>query len=360
MANHGFQSTKPQTAPIPQRYTAPIPDRDSDIIFTNNGRGLQLIRFSPEKGFWGEEPYISNAGAFPAILLNGCVVIIEQTGRESNVVSFDVTADRPWPATAVIPTGRIIESVASQPRTGRIFLGSDKQIDVFRVSGKGVSRVGAIATDFTVASVFTSPDDRYLYACGLDRHCFLFDVTDGIGPPPQTSAKALPLTDQVNKLAFTPDGKLAVSIDRGETDTRISVYQVGPVGELTPVAGSPFEAQHHATTLFVSPSGNAIYLGYEPGVHSTDLTRGLDIYSLDPAGSVSLMSSLRDGPKFLRFGMSAGRAFGQRDGGVVMVYDVDEQSGRLKQIASSHQPFGFMPFVMSSENEFPARRGLPQ
>lgn len=363
--NRNFPAVKPQPATLPAHFTSPIPDPDSDIIFVNDGRGMTLVRFSPEKGFWGEEPKITNsAGTYPAILLKGCVVIVDQIGREPNVVSFDVTADRPWPATAVIPIGHNIMNMAFQQGTGRIFLASDKQIDVFRVSGKAVSRVGSIATDFGAAWVYTSPDERYLYACSLEHRCFLLHVPDGVGQPVGTPAKALPLKDFVYKLAFTPDGNLAVSIDH-EDETKISVYRVAATGEFTPVAGSPFPAQHHSTTLFVSPLGNAIYLGYEPwvhapGVHSSDITRGLDIYSLDPKGRATLMSSMRDGPQFLRFGMFRARAFGQAGSGPVFVYDVDEQTGLLKQIASSHQPFGHMPFVMSSEKEFPPRRGLPR
>lgn len=37
------------------------------------------------------------------------------------------------------------------------------------------------------------------------------------------------------KLAFTPDGKLAVSIDNGELETRLAVYRVSETGEFKEV-----------------------------------------------------------------------------------------------------------------------------
>lgn len=85
----------------------------------------------------------------------------------------------------------------------------------------------------------------------------------------------------------------------------------------------------------------------------------MDIYSLDPGtGQISLTTSMQNGPKYVRFGMYPGRAFGETaTGGAVIAYGVDQQTGLLTEKQSWNHGQS-INFVVSSGKEVEGLRSL--
>lgn len=300
-------SSAPPTPTPFVRYSAPIPDPDSDIIIGGDSYHWDLVRYSPQKGFWGFEKGIANSfGMSPPIVAGGYILYFEDYATKApRLVSYDLSADRPWPALSVTQFNYEVKSFLYQPQSRRLITGAINQINFYHALRVPPREAGSIAVDFHAGSLFAGADDNHIYSCdwGQTQACYLLEVSDtredDVRPAVLLNLKRLPIDYQLQKLVFTSDGKLAIATTFLEK--KIHVYRVKATGELIEVAGSPFPAEHAPSRLFLHPSEKYIYVGFQP-MDRTERYAGLDIYSLDAhRGRVTLARTLNQTPTFLRF-----------------------------------------------------------
>lgn len=319
------------------RYETHLFDGESDILVGGDVFHWDLVHYSPEKGFWGYEKHVYDSYMVSRpILGNGYVFMLDNwPSKTPRLVALDMSGERPWPIANAVALNYPVSSFLYQPRSGRLLLSSGNQIHAFHTSPKPLREAGSFSMNFPVTDLFAGPDERHVYTCdwGTIQACHVMEITDLPDPHPTRliSVRSVPVNGLGLRLAFTPDGRLAVAI--AILSKVINIYRVTSTGELRPVAGSPFPALHQPAMLSLNPSGRFIYIGYEPAPPK-ELRRGMDMYSLDlRTGRVALNKTIDMGPQFLWF-TSPTRAYGPTS--ETTAFEVDEKTGipKFKQVNS--------------------------
>jgi 6-phosphogluconolactonase len=191
-------------------------------------------------------------------------------------------------------------------------------------------------------SIYTSPDDAFVYACDLGSDkvwIFKFDAGDGTLVPSDPPFARVPPGSGPRHLAFNPNGKFVyVSNEMGHDVTVFT--RNASTGDLTVLetvgtlpAGTP-EGNVTTAEIALHPSGKWLYVS----------NRGCDTisaFAVGEDGRIKLIQSVAAGVKFPRnFGLDASGQWmitaGQNDGRIA-VLKVDPASGRLSATDQSAQ-----------------------
>lgn len=216
---------------------------------------------------------------------------------------------------------------------------SGGSISVFPISADGSLQPAEVytydggAADSHLHCVYASPDERFLYANDLGRdRIYKYEIVasgEGLGLREGTPAYfPLPEGEGPRHTVFHPNGKWAYLI--GELSGRVALLQYDK-GNLAPVRFVEADTLHvsGSADIHVTPDGRFLYA-------SNRLKGdGLAIFSIDPAdGRLTKVGYQLTGLHPRNFVITPNGKFllcACRDSDVVQVYEIDRQSGLLKE-----------------------------